>query len=81
MADDTPDWRDSLRRIDVPQTFSFGGVAARHYLLDHDCDACADGYPKECEACGAGYVHGQWGDKAAGVDWLFTKCDQCGESE
>jgi hypothetical protein len=58
----------------------------RHLVGDTGCaegwcdGGSSSGYPKPCE-CG-GLIHADFGDENYDCDyWLWTKCDQCGESE
>ena len=54
-----------------------------HLVGDTHCvEGWCDGgnYPASCE-CG-GLIHAEFGGENAGFDyWIYTKCDQCGESE
>lgn len=69
----------------TPETFDVSGEGLyQHTIGDTECGEgwCGVDYPKPCEYDCGGLVHADFGDENADGDyWLYTKCDECGESE
>jgi hypothetical protein len=56
------------------------GLDHEHLRGDLDCKGCWEP-PSLCKSCGVGVMHNEWGDENYDMDyWLYTKCDNCGES-
>jgi len=52
----------------------------QHSVGDAECPDCWEAYPRP-HACG-GLMHAAYGGEEGDRDeWLYTRCDRCGESE